>query len=180
MAIGLNTQLPVIQNLDDTTPVPRKASNYFTPPEVLAGISDPISPALSEKEIEQRLDSADNGVKTAAFLSQRATERTTAANEALSESKNRVYVPLDFKQAIKDFRDKVLTGLNDRDWEKIKAEVAKYLEENPGDTEGAMALKKALMKKLGFKGNLDEEMYIIDAMSARVAEDSQQQTIDEV
>jgi len=176
MSIGLNTRLPVNQNFN-TLPASGRMSNYSAAPEVLAGNSSPASPALSEVEKEQQLNTADNGVKTAAICQNVTGEKTSYAHKDNDESRHHA-ITTDFKQAIKDYRDKVLTGLNDEDMAKIEAELAKYLAENPGDVEGAIALKKALMKKYGFKGN--EEMYIVDAMSAPAAEGSQQQTIDEV
>jgi hypothetical protein len=105
------------------------SSSVETLAEALKNNPVPAAPALSDEEIEQKLDTVDNNVKAA------------------------------LKQAIKDYQDEQLTGLTDEEREKIEAEVRAYLEANPGDIEGAMRLRKSLMKKYGFKGDPDQECY---------------------
>lgn len=63
---------------------------------------------------------------------------------------------LDFKQAIEDYADEILTGLTKEERAAIDAIMKKYMEDNPGDVEGYKNLYKALLKKFGFKGETDE------------------------
>ena len=158
----------------EAMPVSGKMAKYVTAIETPAGNSSPATPGLSEEEIAQQLDTVDNGVKSTAFLSQKAAERAAANREALQESE---YAPVDFKQAIKDYWDEMVTGLTEEEIKIIDAEVAMYLRDNPGDTEGALALKKALMKKFGFKGDL-EGITVDVFMGALDVEGTEQQTAD--
>jgi len=67
MPIGLNTRLPVNQNLD-TMPASGRISKHTATAEVLTGNSSPVSPALSEEEIEQQLVAATEETQTQIFV----------------------------------------------------------------------------------------------------------------
>ena len=87
MTIGLNTRLPVNQNLD-TLPTSGRISKHTAAAEFLAGNTDPVSPALSpvspalsEEEIEQQLATATEETQTKIFVNAKG-ERVLAVKTA--------------------------------------------------------------------------------------------------
>lgn len=63
-------------------------------------------------------------------------------------------------KAVKAYQDEKLTGLTDDERDEIKKRVDKYLKEHPiqtkQDHDALCNYVKSLMKKFGFKGDLDE------------------------
>lgn len=68
--------------------------------------------------------------------------------------------PLSLKVAIKAYKDEWLTGLTDKELEEINKEAEKYLKAFPIKTDADRAafntFIKSLLKKYGYKGDIDE------------------------
>ncbi|MCL2702496.1 MAG: hypothetical protein FWE91_02665 [Defluviitaleaceae bacterium] len=80
------------------------------------------------------------------------------------------YNPLCMKTAIKGWKDKLITGLNDEDKKKIDDEIKAYLDAKPIETQSDIdafhAFVKSLIKKFGFKGNVDDFLASIAGRTA--------------
>lgn len=68
--------------------------------------------------------------------------------------------PLSLNKAIKAYQDERLTGLTDEEREEIERRAKEYLKKNPIRTEQDREVYnqyvKSLLKKFGFKGDMDE------------------------
>lgn len=61
-----------------------------------------------------------------------------------------------FSEAIKAYKDEKLSGLTDEEREKIDEELRKYVNSEGATAEGFQALAKSLLKKYGYKGDIEE------------------------
>lgn len=72
--------------------------------------------------------------------------------------------PLSLKKAIKAYKDEMLTGLTDDEKEEIERLAKEYLKEKPLETQedkdSFNMYIKSLLKKFGFKGDIDA--YAVD------------------
>lgn len=85
--------------------------------------------------------------------------------------------PMSLKDAIKAYRDEKLTGLTDEEIEEIEKEARLYLQQFPIKTDADRAafntFIKSLLKKFGFKGDIDEYAASIAANAETSGENGQ-------
>ena len=67
--------------------------------------------------------------------------------------------PISFSKEVKDYEDKMLTGMTEEEWEKLKELCKKYQQEKPiKSKEDMLAFEtfvKDLLRSFGFKGDFD-------------------------
>ena len=63
-----------------------------------------------------------------------------------------------FEEALKAFEDEYYTGLTDEEKKQIQEQIAKYVEAHDGnvDAENLATFVAGLLKKFGYKGDIDE------------------------
>lgn len=85
--------------------------------------------------------------------------------------------PMSLKDAIKAYRDEKLTGLTDEEIEEIEKEARLYLQQFPIKTDADRAafntFIKSLLKKFGYKGDIDEYAASIAANAEASGENGQ-------
>lgn len=104
-------------------------------------------------------------------------EITGIPNVAVSNNKKED--PLSLKKAIKAYQDEIITGLTDEEKAEIERQAKEYLNKNPlktkQDREAFNEFIKSLIKKFGFKGDVDEMVAGIVNTTADSAKASEQQ-----
>jgi hypothetical protein len=69
---------------------------------------------------------------------------------------------IDMNKEVEDYKSIVLTGMSKEEWEEVQRLIRKYLHENKIETDADQAafeqFVKSLLKRYGFKGDMDEVM----------------------